>query len=152
MIIVKFQRGITTKLYRQELRFLCSAYCLRMLYVSMKFHDNILNGFQVIEWTRNNNSLILKGNNSKDVQTRVMVLVVCICLMMLYISMKFHENILNDFQVIGRIQLRDGQTDRWTDNRGKNNVSIPVRGRHNYVLYIFFFLNYNTYQLFPIFE
>ena len=36
-----------------------------MLYISMKFHDNILNGFQVIEWTQNYHSLILKGNNSK---------------------------------------------------------------------------------------
>ena len=49
MTTVKFQRGITTKLYRQELRFLCSAPRLMMLYISMKFHDNILNGFQVIE-------------------------------------------------------------------------------------------------------
>ena len=36
MTIVKFQRGITTKLYRQQLRFLCSACYLMTLY---KFHD-----------------------------------------------------------------------------------------------------------------
>ena len=52
MTIVKFQRGITTKLYRQELWVLCSARRLMMLYISMKFHENILNGFQVIEWTQ----------------------------------------------------------------------------------------------------
>ena len=40
-------------------------------------HDNILNGFQVIERTRNYHSLISNGNKSKTVQTRVMVLVVC---------------------------------------------------------------------------
>ena len=51
MAIVKIQRGITTKLYRQELWFLCSACHLMMLYISMKFHENILNGFQVIEPT-----------------------------------------------------------------------------------------------------
>ena len=45
MTIVKFQRGITTILYRQELRFLCSVRRLMMLYISMKFHDNILNVF-----------------------------------------------------------------------------------------------------------
>ena len=39
MTIVKFQRGITTKLYRQQLRFLCSACYLMTLYISMKFHD-----------------------------------------------------------------------------------------------------------------
>ena len=45
MTIVEFQRGITTNLYRQELRFLCSARCLMMLCISMKFHDNILTVF-----------------------------------------------------------------------------------------------------------
>ena len=47
---------------------------------------------------------------------------------MLYISMKFHENILNGFQVIEQTQLRDGWTDRWTDNRGKNNMSPTLPG------------------------
>ena len=67
MTIVKFQRGITTKLYKQELLFLPSACRLIMLYISMKFHDNILNSFQVIKPTRNYYSLISKGNNSKKV-------------------------------------------------------------------------------------
>ena len=77
MTIVKFQRGITTKLYRKKLRFLCSArrlmmlyirlwfLCsarhLMMLYISMKFHENILNGFQVIERTRNDHCQISNG-------------------------------------------------------------------------------------------
>ena len=67
MPIVKFQRKITTKLYRQELWFLCFACHLMMLYISMMFHDNILNGFQVIEGTQNYHSPISKGNNSKNV-------------------------------------------------------------------------------------
>ena len=77
MTIVKFQRGITTNPYRQELQFLCCAGCLMMLYISMKFNDDILNCFQVIEWTGNYYFLISKGNNSKNIQKRVMVLVVC---------------------------------------------------------------------------
>ena len=51
--------------------------------------------------------------------------------MMLYISMKFHEDILNSFQVIERTRLRDGWTDRRTDGQtseAKNNVFIPVSG------------------------
>ena len=67
MTIVKFQREITTKLYTKELRFLCSARLLMMFYISMKFHDNILTGFQVIDWTRNYHSLFSTGNNSKNV-------------------------------------------------------------------------------------
>ena len=47
MTIVKFQRGVTQKMF---LRCACR---LMMLYFSMKFHENILNGFQVIEWTKN---------------------------------------------------------------------------------------------------
>ena len=52
IIIVEFQRGITPKMYRQELLFLCSACHLVMLCISMKFHENILNGFQVTEDTK----------------------------------------------------------------------------------------------------
>ena len=48
-----------------------------MLYVSMKFHENIFKGFQVIEQTRNDHCQISKGHNYKTVQTRVMVLVFC---------------------------------------------------------------------------
>ena len=55
MTIVNFQRGLATKLYRQELQFLCYARLLMMLYVSMKFPENILKGFQVIERTRTDN-------------------------------------------------------------------------------------------------
>ena len=65
MSIVKFKRGITTKLYRKELRFLYSARRLMMLYISMKFHENILNGFQVIERTRlRNGRTDIRGKNN----------------------------------------------------------------------------------------
>ena len=47
-------------------------------------------------------------------------------LIMIYISMKFHENILNRFQVIERTRFRDGRTERRTGNRGKNNMSPPL--------------------------
>ena len=39
--------------------------------------------------------------------------------MMLYISMKFHENILNGFQVIERTRLHDGWMDRQMDRQQK---------------------------------
>ena len=65
MTIVKFQRPITTKLYRQELWFLCSAGYLMMLYISMKFHENISNGFQVTERTQNDHCQISKRITTK---------------------------------------------------------------------------------------
>ena len=59
---------ITPKiLYRQELQFLCSARCLMMLYISVKFHEKILKSFQVIEQTQNYHCPISKVNNSKNV-------------------------------------------------------------------------------------
>ena len=62
MTIMKFQRGITTKLYKTRVTFLFSARHLIMLYISLKFHENILKGFQVIERTRNDHLQISKGN------------------------------------------------------------------------------------------
>ena len=66
---------IDVKMYRQELQFLFSAHRLMMLYISIKFYENILNGFAVIERTRNYHCRISKGSNSKTIQTRIMVLV-----------------------------------------------------------------------------
>ena len=74
--IIKFQRGIFPKMYRQEIWFLCSA-PLMMLYISRKFLENILNGFQVTEGTQNCHCQISKGNNSKYLYIRVTVLMVC---------------------------------------------------------------------------
>ena len=51
----------TPKMYRQELRFLCSARHLMKLYISMMYHENILNGFQITERTQNYNCRISKG-------------------------------------------------------------------------------------------
>ena len=53
--------------------------------------------------------------------------------------MKFHENILNGFQIIERTRLRDERTDRQTDRqpRQKQYISTPVRVRHNDVLVSF---------------
>ena len=47
--IYKVQRGITKKLYIQELWFLRSARRLMLLNISMTFHEDILNGLQVTE-------------------------------------------------------------------------------------------------------
>ena len=71
------QRGITTKLHRRELRYLCYASRLMVLHISMKFHENILKGFQVIKRTRNDHFQILKGTKYKTVYTIVTILVFC---------------------------------------------------------------------------
>ena len=60
---------------------MCSACCLIVLYICVKFPENISNGFPLTERTRvhGRNSYIqcLKGINSKSRQTRVKVHVFC---------------------------------------------------------------------------
>ena len=85
----------------------------------MKFRENILNGFQVIERIPKDHCQIAKGNNSKNVLTRALVLVAAHGLMMLYISIKLHDNILNCFQVIKPTRFCDRQIDGQTNNQGK---------------------------------
>ena len=47
----KVQRNITKKIHIQELRFLRSACHPMLINIYMKFHEDILNGFQVTEQT-----------------------------------------------------------------------------------------------------
>ena len=95
-------KGNNSKMYRQELQFLTFALRLMMRYISMKFHENILNGFWVLERIQSYHCRISKEDNSKSVWTRVTVFLCCARCLMSYISMKFHENILNGFRIIER--------------------------------------------------
>ena len=79
-------------MYRQELLFLSSARHLMMLYISMKFHENILKGFQSIERTQNYNCRISKGRiTPKMYNQELQFLCSAPRLMLLYISTKFYE-------------------------------------------------------------
>ena len=48
----KFQRGIIPEKMKVELQFLFSAHRLKVVYIGIKFHENILYGIKVIERTR----------------------------------------------------------------------------------------------------
>ena len=48
---VNTQRAIAPKVGKPELRFLCSARCLVVFNVCVKFHENMSSGFKVMEWT-----------------------------------------------------------------------------------------------------
>ena len=48
---VNTQREITPKVGKQELRFTCSAHCLMVFIVCVKFYENMSNGFKVKERT-----------------------------------------------------------------------------------------------------
>ena len=55
----------------QELWFLRSAHCLMLIDIYMKFREDSLNGFQVIERT------VQGKKRKKSINARVMVLVLC---------------------------------------------------------------------------
>ena len=61
----------------QELWFLRSAHCLMLTDIYMKFLEDILNKFQVTERTEFCDKSS-KGNNSKSIKARVMVLAICL--------------------------------------------------------------------------
>ena len=75
------QRAVTPKAGKSELQFLCFASCIMMIYICIKFQENILISFQVKERTqifyRNHYFQSSKSHDSKSRLTRVTVLVFC---------------------------------------------------------------------------
>ena len=99
-------------------------------------HDTILNDFQVKEWARNYLCQILKGNNSKMYRKELWFLWSACRLIMLYISMTFHENNFNGSQFIERARFCNRQTYEQTikaKTRCLRHFKDGVRGwgRHN---------------------
>ena len=52
MAIFNIQRAITLKVGKQELRFMCSARCLMVFNVCVKFHENMSSSFKVMDRTQ----------------------------------------------------------------------------------------------------
>ena len=103
----KVQKDVTQKVSIQELWFLHSACRLMLVNICMYFHEDILNGFKVIEWTwfchRTANYKLQRGVTQK-IHTKELWFLHSAChLLVLNICMKFYEYILNSSKVIGRI-------------------------------------------------
>ena len=73
--IANDQREITPKISKAELWFLCMTHCLIVHYKCMTFQPNSFNSVQLTERTRNYIYLRYKGDNLKNTDARVMVLV-----------------------------------------------------------------------------
>ena len=107
----KVQRGITQTIYIQELRFLQSAHRLMLVNISMTFHEDILNGFQVTERVDGiifcfRHSQSLRGIIQKIYIQQLWFLRSAHRIMLVNISMTFHEDILNGFQIT---ELKSGR-------------------------------------------
>ena len=51
MKIVNTQRAITPKVGKPELWFMCSAHCLMVFNICVKFHENMSSGFKLMKRT-----------------------------------------------------------------------------------------------------
>ena len=102
LLLTMFKGPKLKKQVSQELRFLCFANCIMVIYICIKFQENISNSFQVTERTqiyyRNHYFQSSKGHNSKSRLTRVTVLVFCTLSHDTFL--KFHQNLWNGFQLI----------------------------------------------------
>ena len=99
----KVQRGITKTIYIQELWFLRSVYRLMLVNISLTFHDDILDEFQVTELTAlysvHGIAKIQRGITQNNYIQELWFLRSAHRLMLVNISMTFHEDILGGFQV-----------------------------------------------------
>ena len=57
MAMSNVQRTITPRVGKSELRFMCSVHCLMVLYIAVKFRENISKGMIVMERARNYKAL-----------------------------------------------------------------------------------------------
>ena len=95
------QRALTPKLGKPELWFMCYACFLMVVYICVKFSENIMNPIRVMVQiqvhSRNGYVQCSKGNNSKSRQTTHGS---CVLHMVLYICVKFHDNTSNGIRVM----------------------------------------------------
>ena len=125
MAIFNVQRAITPKVCNPGLQFLCSARRLMVLNICVKFHENILNGFEVTEQTqvcgKNCHFFnIQRAITPEECNPELQFLHSAHCLILLNMFVKFHENISNGFE------LQSGQgfvTDRLQMSRKEQYVS-----------------------------
>ena len=89
---------------------------LMLVHICMKFHEGILNGFLVTERTRPYRNIYYfqfqRTITPKIPNPELRFLRSACRLMLLYICVKFHENISNGFGVTERTRFCDRQTDR----------------------------------------
>ena len=131
--IYNVKRAVSPKASNSELWFLCSADHIMVIYICIKFQENISNSFQVTEWTHYFQCEVLskylqpfptyradtstwqkwpffqyllcsKGGNSKSRLTRVMVLVFC---MLSHGALHFRDTyFMKIFQTVFSLQSR----------------------------------------------
>ena len=112
-------RAITTKVSKPELWFMCSAHCLKVLYICVTISENILNGFQLTERTqvygRNDYVQCSKAITPKVGRPELRFMCSAHRLMVLHICVQFGENISDGIRVIEWTWMMEALTNQQTD-------------------------------------
>ena len=88
-----------------ELQFSFSAYDLMMVYIYTKFHENILKGLRAIERTRFPERNFQRGIILSDMKTKLQFFFSAHHLKMVYMCIKFCQNISKGFRDGGRTRF-----------------------------------------------
>ena len=81
------------KVRKVELSFLYVTDCLVLFYISAKYHRNIPKGIPVTELTRNLFEIKQRVITPKVTKAELSFLYITCCLVLFYISAKYHRNI-----------------------------------------------------------
>ena len=103
--ILKITKGNNSAKNVGEQLLLISACRLVMLYICAKFSEIIWNGIKAIEWTQFLYGKLQRIIIPPKMQVEGLLLISAYRLVMLYISTKFHEIILNGIKVIDRADM-----------------------------------------------
>ena len=96
---LKPSRGNNSESMKVELSFLYAIHRHDLFYIAVKYHDYIPKGIQVIQRTRNCIKKHLRGDNSKCIKARALILYAINRHDLFYITVKYHQTIPNSFQV-----------------------------------------------------
>ena len=81
---------------------MCSAHCLMVFNVCVKFHKNMLSCFKVMEWNRK--LLTQRAITPKVGKPELWFMCFACRLMVFNLCVKFHENVSRGFKVMERTQ------------------------------------------------
>ena len=100
-----------------------------MVYISTKFHENILNGIKVIQLTPFSSENFQRAIIPSKLKVECRSLFFVYRLMMVYFCTKFHESILNSIRVIELTRKVNRRTDGRPDRQTAKKMVGLTEGR-----------------------
>ena len=128
MVMFNVQRIITPKVGKPESQFMCSAHCLKMFYISVKFRENISNSVRVME-QRQNYKALTDGQTDTQNFRRYNI----IAHNFLWQGIKIHVKCLLLILMLGRLDVKCSISLSYYSPG--MHVSFYIHKLHCYILY-----------------